>query len=122
MVVDYADRMVDSIHRLQTIMSQSAHYLLTSSKAFYKPKLENHWFDIDDFRKSWDSLPKQSVIQIDSADEPSKVVLFNSHARRRTEVVSINIKGTIHLRRRQIFTIFDPYPLPSAFQQNAYVL
>ena len=28
--------------------------------------------------------------------------------------------GTIHLRRRQIFTIFDPYPLPSAFQQNAY--
>ena len=88
-VVDYADRMVDSIHRLQNIMSQSAHYLLTSSKAFYKPKLENHWFDIDDFRKSWNSLPKQSVIQIESADEPSKVVLFNSHARRRTEVVSI---------------------------------
>ena len=87
--MDYADRMVDSIHRLQNIMSQSAHYLLTSSKAFYKPKLENHWFDIDDFRKSWDSLPKQSVIQIESADEPSKVVLFNSHARRRTEVVSI---------------------------------
>ena len=28
--------------------------------------------------------------------------------------------GTIHLRRRQIFTIFDPYLLPSAFQQNAY--
>ena len=27
---------------------------------------------------------------------------------------------TIHLRRRQIVTIFDPYPLPSAFQQNAY--
>ena len=24
-------------------------------------------------------------------------------------------KGTIHLRRRQIFMIFDPYPLPSAF-------
>ena len=24
--------------------------------------------------------------------------------------------GTIHLRRQQIFTIFDPYPLPSAFQ------
>ena len=94
-VVDYADRMVDSIHRLQNIMSQSAHYLLTSSKAFYKPKLENHWFDIDDFRKSWDSLPKQSVIQIESADEPSKVVLFNSHARRRTEVVSIKAKFSI---------------------------
>ena len=28
--------------------------------------------------------------------------------------------GTIHLRRRQIFKIFDPSPLPSAFQQKAY--
>ena len=31
-----------------------------------------------------------------------------------------NMIGTIHLRRRQIFTILDPYPLPSAYQQNAY--
>ena len=28
--------------------------------------------------------------------------------------------GIIHLRLWQIFTIFDPYPPPSAFQQNAY--
>ena len=28
--------------------------------------------------------------------------------------------GTIHLRGRQIFTIYDPYPYPSAFLQNAY--
>ena len=90
MVVDYADRMVDSIHMLQSIMSQSAHYLLTSSKAFYKPKMETQWFDLDDFRKSWDALPRQSVIQIESAEEPSKVVIFNSHARRRTEVVCMN--------------------------------
>jgi hypothetical protein len=39
----------------------------------------------------------------------------------RPHPMSINKKqqfslGTIHLRRRQIFTIFDP----SAFQQNAY--
>ena len=90
-VVDYAERMVESIHKLQTVMSQSAYYLLSSSKAFYKPKLENHWFDIDDFRKSWDSLPKQSHISIDSANEPTRVVLFNSHARRRTEVVTIKV-------------------------------
>ena len=31
------------------------------------------------------------IIQIESADEPSKVVLFNSHARRRTEVVTVKI-------------------------------
>ena len=29
-------------------------------------------------------------------------------------------QGTIHLSRLQIFTIFHPYPLPLAFQQNAY--
>ena len=34
--------------------------------------------------------------------------------------MDITTTGTIHLRRRQIFKIFDPYPLPSAFQQNAY--
>ena len=90
-VVDYADRMVTSIHKLQTVMSQSAHYLLTSSKAFYKPKIETHWFDLDDFRESWDSLPQQSLISIESPDEPSRVVLFNSHARRRTEVVTVKI-------------------------------
>ena len=28
--------------------------------------------------------------------------------------------GTIHLRRQQIFTIFEPSPPPIAFQQNAY--
>jgi hypothetical protein len=32
----------------------------------------------------------------------------------------LNEQGTIHLRRRQIFTIFEPTPLPSPFQQNAY--
>ena len=53
--------------------------------------MENHWFDIDDFRKSWDSLPKQSHISIDSANEPTRVVLFNSHARRRTEVVTVKV-------------------------------
>jgi hypothetical protein len=30
------------------------------------------------------------------------------------EHASIAILGTIHLRRRQIFTIFYPYPTPSA--------
>ena len=35
-------------------------------------------------------------------------------------LVMIKSYGTIHLRRRQIFTIFDPYTLPSTFQQNAY--
>ena len=90
-VVDYGSRMVDSVTKLQAIMSQASHYLLTSSKAFYKPKLDVEWFDLDDFREKHDSLPKQSVLNIDSPDTPSKVVIFNSHARKRTELVTIKI-------------------------------
>ena len=90
-VIDYGTRMVDSVTKLQAIMSQASHYLLTSSKAFYKPKLDVEWFDLDDFREHHDSLPKQSVLNIDDPDAPSKVVIFNSHARKRTELVTIKI-------------------------------
>ena len=117
MVVDYAERMQDSIQKLQEVMSHSTHYLLTSSKSYYKPSLQKSSFDLDDFRETYDSLPKQSNINIESPDEPSRyggthslcvyifclsclftlfflvyrVVLFNSHARRRTEVVTVKV-------------------------------
>ena len=90
-VVDYSQKMVDSIHRLQKVMAKSAHYLMTSSKAFYKNDKDIIQYDLDDFRDKYDALPKQSTIQIESAEEPSRVVLFNSHARRRTEVVTVKI-------------------------------
>ena len=117
MVIDYAERMQDSIQKLQEVMSHSTHYLLTSSKSYYKPSLQKSSFDLDDFRETYDSLPKQSNINIESPDEPSRyggthslcvyifclsclftlfflvyrVVLFNSHARRRTEVVTVKV-------------------------------
>ena len=72
MVVDYAERMQDSIQKLQDVMSHSTHYLLTSSKSYYKPSLQKSSFDLDDFRETYDSLPKQSNINIESPDEPSR--------------------------------------------------
>ena len=82
-VVDYGNKMLESIKRLQVIMSHCAHYLLTPSKAFYKPNLPENWFDLDDFREQHDSLPEQSTIQIGHPDQPSKVVIFNSQGRLR---------------------------------------
>ena len=82
-VVDYGNKMLESIKRLQVIMSHSAHYLLTPSKAFYKPQLQEEWFDLDDFRDQHDSLPQQSTIQIGHPETPSKLVIFNSQARHR---------------------------------------
>ena len=73
-VVDYAERMQDSIQKLQDVMSHSTHYLLTSSKSYYKPSLQKSSFDLDDFRETYDSLPKQSNINIESPDEPSRYI------------------------------------------------
>ena len=81
--------MLDAINRLQTVMSQTAHYLLTPSKAFYKPQPNTIFFDLDDDRENHNSLPKMSVLQIE--DTSSKVVVFNSHARRRGEVVTVKV-------------------------------
>ena len=45
----------------------------------------------DDYREHHNSLPKKTVISIDHPDEPTRVVVFNSHARRRSEVVTFHI-------------------------------
>ena len=82
-VVDYGNKMLQSIQRLPAIMSHSAHYLLTPSKAFYKPKLQEEWFDLDDFRDQHDSLPQQSTMEIGHPEQPAKVVIFNSQGRYR---------------------------------------
>ena len=38
--------MLESIGKLQTVMSHASHYLLTASKAFYKPSMNTQWFDM----------------------------------------------------------------------------
>ena len=84
-------RMSSSIEGLQATMAQAAHYLLTPSKSFYKPKLQESHFDLDDARKSAFSLPEKFLIQIESPEDAHRVVLINSHARRRSEVVTFRV-------------------------------
>jgi len=90
-MIDYGNKMLSAIRSCQQVISQSAHYLLTHSKAFYKADLDAHWYDLDDFRESHDSLPKQSVIQLELPDMAVKVVIFNSHAKYRSETVTIRV-------------------------------
>ena len=42
----FFSRMLESIGKLQVVMSHASHYLLTASKAFYKPSLNTQWFDL----------------------------------------------------------------------------
>ncbi len=75
--------MSESLSGLQSVMSQAAHYLLTPSKSFYKANLNEVFFDLDDAREDAFSLPKRKVIQVEGPEEAYKVVVFNSHGRRR---------------------------------------
>ena len=91
MELHYNFRMLEAINRLQVVLSQAGHYLLFPSKAFYKAKMDTIYFSLDDDRKTHSSLPKQSVLQLDHMEDTAKVVVFNSHARRRGEVVTVKI-------------------------------
>ena len=58
---------------------------------------------------------KQSVLNIDSPDTPSKVVIFNSHARKRTELVTIKIS----LPNVRVYKVNKPLILVNKCKQTA---
>merc|ERR1719495_2832792 len=90
-VLDYGEKMLNSIKLLQEVISQSSNFLLSKSKANYKPNLQTTYFDLDDSRTAAWSIPTKTVIQVDHPDMPSRVVIANSHARRRQEMVSLRV-------------------------------
>ena len=65
-VLDYGDKMVASIRAVQEVVAQSAHFLLTSAKAGYKPDLGTTYFDMDEARRDSWSLPRQTEIQVET--------------------------------------------------------
>ena len=75
--------MVESINGLQQVMAHASDYLLTPNKNNYKPKEGGETFTVDEIRDDHASLPNQMTIQIEHADEAYRVVVYNSHARRR---------------------------------------
>ena len=87
--------MLESIEGLQVVMSQSAHYLLTGTKTNYKATQEKEtvFFDLDDKRDHHYAIPKQRTIVLDHPDEVGKVVVFNSHARSRSEIVTVKVSA-----------------------------
>jgi len=90
-VIDYGDKMLRGITLLQEVISQSSNFLLTKSKASSKPNIQTTYFDLDDTRTAAWSVPTKTIIQVDHPDMPNRVVISNSHARRRQEMVSIRV-------------------------------
>merc|ERR1719420_2082867 len=62
-VLDYGDKMVTAIRNLQEVISQSANFLLTKSRAQARPDLSTTYFDLDDSRSQAWSLPEQTTVQ-----------------------------------------------------------
>jgi len=90
-VLDYGDKMVTAIRNLQEVISQSANFLLTKSRAQARPDLSTTYFDLDDSRSQAWSLPEQTTVQIQGPEVSSRLVVFNSHGRRRQELVTFKV-------------------------------
>jgi len=87
-VVDYGNKMLDSITALQKVIEQSAHFLLHKNKARFTPKMETKYFDLDDSRSSPYMIARQTVIELEAT---TRLVVYNSHARRRQELVTFRV-------------------------------
>jgi len=89
-VVDYGQRMLQSLNDVQSVIQESAQLLLTSDRAFYQPadplipplKFEK-------YRLAHDALPTKEVITL--SDTPRAVVFYNSLTTTRKQVVSLHV-------------------------------
>merc|ERR1719422_1986443 len=88
-VIDYGNKMLNSIELLQDVISQSANFLLNKNKASFTPDVNTVYFDLDDHRSNAWGPPSKTVIDI--AETPNRVVIYNSHGRRRQEMVTVRV-------------------------------
>ena len=88
-VIDYGNKMLNSISKLQDVISQSANFLLSRNKAGFTPDVNTVYFDLDDHRSNAWGPPSKTVIDI--AETPNRVVIYNSHGRRRQEMVTVRV-------------------------------
>ncbi|CAD6238535.1 GSCOCG00008478001-RA-CDS [Cotesia congregata] len=89
-VIDYAQKMINSLNNTAHIIQQSAAHLLRSAQG---PALqpESLYFSLDEVRSHHTSIGERYVLAL-SSDQPSKkVIIYNSLPRQRTKVQTIII-------------------------------
>ena len=59
----------------------------------YRNDSDNENFHLlqDDFREHYNSIPRKTVLKIEN--KPSRVVIFNSQARYRTELITLHVNN-----------------------------
>lgn len=91
-VVDYGKRMLQSIHNCQKVIQLCANILLEGTGSQGPYEQESSYYNFEDVWHSHNTLPERAQITIGLPDLPSKkVVIYNSLAFARHEVVSFHI-------------------------------
>ncbi|XP_067654229.1 alpha-mannosidase 2x-like isoform X1 [Haliotis asinina] len=88
-VVDYGNRIVESLANLKRLIVECATYLLAGEKNDFKDK--TYYFNVDELRESHDSLPDKTVMEL--SDNFRSVILYNSMANKRVEVVKVFVNA-----------------------------
>lgn len=96
--------MLRSIHDSVRVMELSTNYLLTKFKGDYKEEVNDvPVIHFGESRESFDQIPIKRVVII--SDQPSFVVLYNSLAQERMQVVSVHVSEP-YLEVRNIIPLF----------------
>ncbi|XP_033127426.1 alpha-mannosidase 2-like [Anneissia japonica] len=89
-VVDYGIRLLAAIDNSRKVMMESILFLLTDDKKVFARDV--NFFDVDEERHSHDSLPDKKVVKV-MKDAPSIIILYNSIAQERVEMVRIHVSS-----------------------------
>ena len=90
-VVDYGQRLLETIHTCMKIMEMAANYLLTKDKSEFRNEEEGGLplLTFAENRQHFDSVGSKKMIVI--SDDPSYVILYNSLAQQRQQTVTLYI-------------------------------
>ncbi|XP_062582673.1 alpha-mannosidase 2x-like, partial [Saccostrea cucullata] len=107
-VVDYGEKLLTAENNCKTIITEAVTFISMATKSDYKQSI---FFDIDETRKSHDTLIERNLLQVTS--KPSSVILYNSLAHPRQEVVNLHVSDpnveVIDPRGKVISSQTDPY-------------
>ncbi|KAK5878266.1 hypothetical protein CesoFtcFv8_023687 [Champsocephalus esox] len=88
-VMDYGNRLLESIQKLRKVLQSSAHWLLLLDKSQYHHNQSKPFLLTDDVMSAQDALPQKTKITL--SEEPRILIVYNPTEQIRSSVVSVVI-------------------------------
>ncbi|KAL3049791.1 hypothetical protein OYC64_009114 [Pagothenia borchgrevinki] len=88
-VMDYGNRLLESIQKLRKVLESSAHWLLLLDKSQYHHDQSKPFLLTDDVMSAQDALPQKTKITL--SEEPRILIVYNPTEQIRSSVVSVVI-------------------------------